>query len=228
VLLTAFSKALANALRLRVRIVMGNAPDIGSAMHPVTRIGYEFTRRHSVNRTSRRQRGLRPWCARRPRRSSRTGSRRVSTIETFDDPEQKSEAVRDWIAGRIEHGLQPQEIGVFVCSTRKLRRARNAVKQAGVPAVELAIGSRSHRASSRSARYILRKGSQFVRSPTWCVRRRDHPVAGAHREYSRRCRSRRSLRQRAPPSPRRVYPRPRSAVGDRGQSASELLDDLAN
>jgi superfamily I DNA/RNA helicase len=184
VLLTTFSKALANALRLRVRIVMGDASDIGSAIHPVTRIGYEFTGRHSINRTSRRQRGLRPWCARQPRRSSGTGSRRVSTIETFDDPEQKSEAVRDWIAGRIEHGLQPQEIGVFVRSTRKLRRARNAVKQAGVPAVELAIGSRSHRASSRSA-CTLRKGSKFVRSSTWCVRRRDHPVAGAHREYSR-------------------------------------------
>src|SRR6516162_1355504 len=165
---------------------MRDTPYIGSAIHPVTGIGYGFTGRHSVNRTSRRQLGLRPWCARRARRSSGTGSRRVSTIETFDDREQESEAVGDWIAGGIEHRLQPQEIGAFVCSTRNLRPARNAVKQAGVPAVELAIGSRLRWASSRSARCILRKGSKFVRSPTWwCVRRRDHPVAkpGISREF---------------------------------------------
>jgi mRNA-degrading endonuclease RelE of RelBE toxin-antitoxin system len=59
------------------------------------------------------------------------------TIETFDDPEQESEAVGGWIAARIEEGVQPDEIGVFVRSTRELRRVRNAVKQAGVPAVEL-------------------------------------------------------------------------------------------
>jgi superfamily I DNA/RNA helicase len=58
-------------------------------------------------------------------------------IETFDDPEQEAEAVSAWIKGRIEQGIQPHEIGVFVRSTRELRRARNAVKQAGLPAVEL-------------------------------------------------------------------------------------------
>ena len=58
--------------------------------------------------------------------TSGTGSSRVSTIETFDDREQESEAVGDWIAGGIEHRLQPQEIGAFVCSTRNLRPARNA------------------------------------------------------------------------------------------------------
>jgi superfamily I DNA/RNA helicase len=58
-------------------------------------------------------------------------------IETFDDPEQESEAVGAWIADRIGEGVQPHEIGVFVRSTHELRRARAAVKQAGVPAVEL-------------------------------------------------------------------------------------------
>jgi ATP-dependent exoDNAse (exonuclease V) beta subunit len=57
--------------------------------------------------------------------------------ETFDDPEQESEAVGAWVATRVEHGVLPHEIGVFVRSTRELRRARNAVKQAGVDAVEL-------------------------------------------------------------------------------------------
>jgi hypothetical protein len=59
------------------------------------------------------------------------------TIETFDDPEQESEAVAGWIAGRLEQGVQPHEIGVFVRSSRELRRARAAIKRAGVPAVEL-------------------------------------------------------------------------------------------
>ena len=59
------------------------------------------------------------------------------TIETFDDPEQESEAVGAWVSGQVEHGVQPHEIGVFVRSARELRRARNALKQAGVKAVEL-------------------------------------------------------------------------------------------
>ena len=58
-------------------------------------------------------------------------------IETFDDPEQEFEAVGAWITSRIEQGIQPHEIGVFVRSTRVLRRVRAMVKQAGVPAIEL-------------------------------------------------------------------------------------------
>jgi superfamily I DNA/RNA helicase len=58
-------------------------------------------------------------------------------IETFDDLEQEAEAVGAWIAGRVEQRVQRHEIGVFVRSTRELRRARAAVKRAGVPAVEL-------------------------------------------------------------------------------------------
>jgi superfamily I DNA/RNA helicase len=40
-------------------------------------------------------------------------------------------------AQRVYDGVEPHEIGVFVRSTRELRRARNVVKQAGVQAVEL-------------------------------------------------------------------------------------------
>ena len=58
-------------------------------------------------------------------------------VETFDGPEQEAEAVGEWIAARIGAGVQPHEIGVFVRSNREFRRARNAVKQAGVPAIEL-------------------------------------------------------------------------------------------
>jgi mRNA-degrading endonuclease RelE of RelBE toxin-antitoxin system len=58
-------------------------------------------------------------------------------IESFDDPEQEAEAVAAWIASRIEQGIEPQEIGVFVRSVRELRRVRAMVKEAGVPAIEL-------------------------------------------------------------------------------------------
>jgi superfamily I DNA/RNA helicase len=57
-------------------------------------------------------------------------------IETFDDPEQECEAVAAWVKGRIQQGIQPHEIGVFVRSSRELRRARNAIKQVGIQAVE--------------------------------------------------------------------------------------------
>jgi hypothetical protein len=59
------------------------------------------------------------------------------TIETFDDPEQEVDAVAEWTAARIGEGVEPHEIGVFVRSPRELRRARNAVKGAGVQAIEL-------------------------------------------------------------------------------------------
>jgi hypothetical protein len=59
------------------------------------------------------------------------------TIETFDVPEQESEAVGEWVAARMVDGVQPHEIGVFVRSPRELRRARNAVNGAGVQAIEL-------------------------------------------------------------------------------------------
>jgi superfamily I DNA/RNA helicase len=58
-------------------------------------------------------------------------------IETFDSTEEETQAVGEWIAARVEQGVQPHEIGVFVRSNRELRRARNVVKEVGVPAVEL-------------------------------------------------------------------------------------------
>jgi hypothetical protein len=59
------------------------------------------------------------------------------TIQTFDDPEQESEAVGEWVGERIRQGVPAHEIAVFVRSPRELRRARAAVKRSSVPAVEL-------------------------------------------------------------------------------------------
>jgi superfamily I DNA/RNA helicase len=58
-------------------------------------------------------------------------------VEKFDDAEQETEAVANWITARLRKGVQPHEMGVFVRSSRELRRARAAIKRAGAPSVEL-------------------------------------------------------------------------------------------
>jgi hypothetical protein len=58
-------------------------------------------------------------------------------VETFADPDQEAVAVGKWLSARIAEGTPPHEIGVFVRSGAELRRARAAVKSAGVPTVEL-------------------------------------------------------------------------------------------
>jgi hypothetical protein len=82
-------------------------------------------------------------------------------IETFDAPDQESEAVGAWILGRIEQGVQPHEVGVFVRSGRELRRARNAVKQAGVEAVELSDKSEITPGKISIGTMHLAKGLEF-------------------------------------------------------------------
>jgi hypothetical protein len=59
------------------------------------------------------------------------------TIETFADPDRETEAVGNWLDARIAGGVPPHEIGVFVRAGGQLRRARAAVKAAGLTAVEL-------------------------------------------------------------------------------------------
>jgi DNA helicase IV len=58
-------------------------------------------------------------------------------IETFADPDGEKVAVGKWLGERIAEGVPPHEIGVFVRSSGQLRRARAAVKAAGLTAVEL-------------------------------------------------------------------------------------------
>lgn len=54
----------------------------------------------------------------------------IPTIETFDDPEKEIEAVAVWIKERLDQGVQPEEIGVFVRSEAQLPRARAALEAA--------------------------------------------------------------------------------------------------
>lgn len=53
-------------------------------------------------------------------------------IRSFADANAESNAVGDWLILRIEEGVMPQELGVFVRSTAELERARDALTHAGL------------------------------------------------------------------------------------------------
>lgn len=72
---------------------------------------------------------------------------RQGTVSMFDgappevaickDPGEETAVVGRWIAQRLRGGCKPHEIGVFVRSDAELKRARAALKMAGVRSVEL-------------------------------------------------------------------------------------------
>lgn len=53
-------------------------------------------------------------------------------IKTFDTPEDEGEAVADWLNARVQDGVSPHEIGLFVRSDAQLARARAAAEHAGI------------------------------------------------------------------------------------------------
>lgn len=59
------------------------------------------------------------------------------TVEACTDSDHETQTVGSWIEARLREGCTPSEIGVFVRSEAELKRARAAVKAAGVRAVEL-------------------------------------------------------------------------------------------
>ncbi len=71
------------------------------------------------------------------------------TIETFDSQESEIEAVAVWLKERLDNGLQPEEIGVFVRSEAQIPRAKAALEAAGLAykvldqKVETTVGSAS-------------------------------------------------------------------------------------
>ena len=54
-------------------------------------------------------------------------------IAVFDSPKEEIDAVGTWLSERIDEGMMPQEIGVFVRSPAELDRSRAAVEAAGIP-----------------------------------------------------------------------------------------------
>ncbi|RMF44418.1 MAG: DNA helicase [Planctomycetota bacterium] len=59
------------------------------------------------------------------------------TIATFESAESEQQAVADWIRACVDDGIRPEEIGVCVRSLDELGRARRAIEQAEVSAVDL-------------------------------------------------------------------------------------------
>ena len=58
-------------------------------------------------------------------------------IKIYDDAAVEIQQVSEWIASQLVHGIQPDEIGVFVRSQEQLPRALDAVQKAGASPVEL-------------------------------------------------------------------------------------------
>jgi mRNA-degrading endonuclease RelE of RelBE toxin-antitoxin system len=55
------------------------------------------------------------------------------TVQIFDTPGDENEAVGAWVQARLNEGLAPHELGVFVRSDAELTRAYAALSEAGVP-----------------------------------------------------------------------------------------------
>jgi superfamily I DNA/RNA helicase len=82
-------------------------------------------------------------------------------VRIFDGTMQEIEGVALWVYETIDDGVEPEEIGIFVRSTKALSRARAVVKQASQTALEL-----SERVEDRSGRISigtmhLAKGLEF-------------------------------------------------------------------
>lgn len=58
-------------------------------------------------------------------------------IQTFNSPQAECKAIAAWIKDRTADGVLPHEIGIFVRSNAELPRARAAVAEVGLNAVEL-------------------------------------------------------------------------------------------
>jgi superfamily I DNA/RNA helicase len=83
------------------------------------------------------------------------------TIRIFSDPDQERVGVAGWISDHLEDGMEPHEIGVFVRSERELKRAREVVKAAGVPLVELSDAMEAAPGRVAIGTMHLAKGLEF-------------------------------------------------------------------
>jgi hypothetical protein len=55
------------------------------------------------------------------------------SIHVLDTPEEETELVSQWVKERMDEGLAPHELGIFVRSEGELERARAAAETTGVP-----------------------------------------------------------------------------------------------
>jgi len=83
------------------------------------------------------------------------------TVQSFETPEAEAEAVGKWLAKRVEEGLKPHEIGVFVRSEAELGRARSAVEAAGLPFKVLDESGNTASGHASVSTMHLAKGLEF-------------------------------------------------------------------
>ena len=84
-------------------------------------------------------------------------------VRVFDDSKQEIKGLALWVCEVIKHGIEPDEIGIFVRSTNELPRARTVIKEAGQTPLEL-----SDRVEEREGRISIgtmhpAKGLEFKR-----------------------------------------------------------------
>jgi superfamily I DNA/RNA helicase len=82
-------------------------------------------------------------------------------VAVFANPEEEQKAVGQWLSERLREGCQPHDIGVFVRSDGQLRRARNALKAAGIHGVELGEKVEVEDGSIAISTMHLAKGLEF-------------------------------------------------------------------
>ena len=85
----------------------------------------------------------------------------MPTIDFFADVVEEQAAVGQWIAKRLQEGIRPEEIGVFVRSIAQLPRAVAAVKLSGAIPTELDNQIAAERGRVAVSTMHLAKGLEF-------------------------------------------------------------------
>ena len=136
-------------------------------------------------------------------------------VSVFNTPDEEASAVGAWIGERVNEGVAPHEIGVFVRSETELDRAREAVTKTGLPFKVLDEHVETSHGHRLDRHHAPGQGPGVSGSRRDGVRRRDHSLAGTHRDRDRRQRSGRGLQHRAPFAVRRLHAGAGSLAGQR-------------
>ena len=83
------------------------------------------------------------------------------TIAILDTVEDETIAIAEWIEARVQDGVPPDEIGVFVRSEAELERARAAVETAGLSASDLGSSAEVEPGHAAVGTMHLAKGLEF-------------------------------------------------------------------
>ena len=83
------------------------------------------------------------------------------TVWALEDAKAETEAVAEWLEARIKHGLEPDEVGMFVRSPDQIDRAVATVKSAGLPCDVLDDGAETVDGAVNVGTMHLAKGLEF-------------------------------------------------------------------